>query len=147
MHRIVSFAFAAAGLLAIPFSATPLSATPPSPPVPLEVRLANMDVIVVGLLHVQGEGPDRKVTLDVSHVLKKPEKLMRLEPGLVLKVRPRPEGFSDQGGEGVWSLQFDGPIKDLYVTKYEFITYGREWERIKTVLDETAVKATTPPSR
>lgn len=138
MYRTMCMAFAAVCLLA-----SPLSATPPSPPVPLAVRLAKMDVVVVGTLMVQGEGKGRDVTLKVSHVLKKPDKpesIKRLKPGTELKVQPRPKGFSDQGGEGVWSLHFDGRRKDLHVEKYEFITYAREWKGIKKVLDSLAPK-------
>jgi hypothetical protein len=135
MHRHACFSVAVASLLA-----TPLWATPPSPPVPLEVRLAKMDVIVAGLLNVQGEGEDRLVTLEVSHVLKKPDDLEKLKPEVVLAVQPRPKGFSDQGGKGVWSLQLQRRDKELFVRKYEFITYGREWEKIKKVLDGLAAK-------
>jgi hypothetical protein len=138
MHRLACFSVAAACLLA-----TPLCATPPSPPVPLEVRLAKMDVIVVGLLNVHGDGENRHVTLEVSHVLKKPDDLAKLKPEVVLNVQPRPKGFSDQGGKGVWNLQLQRRDKELFVTKYEFITYGREWEKIKKALDELAAKTRT----
>jgi hypothetical protein len=116
-------------------------ATEPMPPIPLEVRLTKMEVIVVGLLKVDGKGPDRSVSLHVSHVLKRPDDLKGLEPGTVLKVTPRPAGFSDQDGKGVWSLDIDEKDGELIVSKFEFITYGRDYEKIKSMLDALEVEA------
>ncbi len=70
-------------------------ATEPTLPPPSETRLAKMKVIVVGLLNVDGEGRQRKVSLKVSHVLKCPADLKGLKPETELTVTPRPAGFSD----------------------------------------------------
>lgn len=125
------------GSLVVPFFcllATSVEATPPTPQPPLELRLAKMKVIVVGLLNVDGEGQGRKVTLKVSQVLKCPTDLKGLKPETELTVTPRPVGFSDQGGKGVWSLDIQRKGDHLHVSKYEFITYGRNFEEINKKL-------------
>lgn len=64
--------------------------------------------------------------------------LKEMKPDTELTVTPRPAGFSDQGGNGVWSLDIDRKGDRLHVSKYEFITYGRNFEQIKEKLEELA---------
>jgi hypothetical protein len=129
MTRLVGFAAAT-----VCTAVATLTATPPTELPPLEVRLAKMKLIVAGQLDVTGEGSEKHVSLRVSRVLKRPAGLTEVKAGTVVAVMPRPEGFSDQAGDGVWSLETERKGDRLIVTRYEFITYGRDIARIEEAM-------------